>query len=103
MIAVTFPLISWPLWLFLILPSQAVLVRRLHDVDRSGWWALPMPLLIFSFVIILAMAQFTLAGEEAKQILIVIGIVLRLHIGQLALNQNAFRQPFCATTRVNEK
>ena len=24
----------------LLLPSLAVMVRRLHDTDRSGWWAL---------------------------------------------------------------
>lgn len=26
--------------LAVLLPSLAVLVRRLHDTDRSGWWAL---------------------------------------------------------------
>jgi uncharacterized membrane protein YhaH (DUF805 family) len=26
--------------LFNLIPSLAVLVRRLHDVDRSGWWLL---------------------------------------------------------------
>jgi uncharacterized membrane protein YhaH (DUF805 family) len=25
-----------------IFPSAAVTVRRLHDTNRSGWWALPM-------------------------------------------------------------
>jgi uncharacterized membrane protein YhaH (DUF805 family) len=25
-------------WLLLLIPSIAVGVRRLHDVDRSGWW-----------------------------------------------------------------
>ena len=28
------------LTLGLILPFTAVLVRRLHDIDKSGWWAL---------------------------------------------------------------
>ena len=27
-------------WLALTLPSMAVVVRRLHDVDRNGWWIL---------------------------------------------------------------
>ncbi len=27
-------------WLALIIPNLAVLVRRLHDTDHSGWWAL---------------------------------------------------------------
>ena len=26
--------------LFIFLPSLAVEIRRLHDVDRSGWWVL---------------------------------------------------------------
>ncbi len=26
--------------LFLLLPNLAVSVRRLHDLDRSGWWLL---------------------------------------------------------------
>ena len=25
-------------WLLLLVPSVAVGVRRLHDIDRSGWW-----------------------------------------------------------------
>jgi uncharacterized membrane protein YhaH (DUF805 family) len=29
------------IWILVtILPALAVLVRRLHDTDRSGWWAL---------------------------------------------------------------
>jgi uncharacterized membrane protein YhaH (DUF805 family) len=29
------------LWaIFIFLPSLAVMVRRLHDSDRSGWWVL---------------------------------------------------------------
>ncbi len=27
-------------WLAFIIPNLAVLVRRLHDVDHSGWWVL---------------------------------------------------------------
>lgn len=27
-------------WLAVFLPSLAVAVRRLHDIDRSGWWVL---------------------------------------------------------------
>lgn len=27
-------------WLALLLPSLAVLVRRLHDTGRTGWWVL---------------------------------------------------------------
>jgi uncharacterized membrane protein YhaH (DUF805 family) len=28
------------IWLGFFLPNLAVLVRRLHDTDRSGWWVL---------------------------------------------------------------
>lgn len=28
------------LWLVLLVPSIAVGVRRLHDIDRAGWWLL---------------------------------------------------------------
>ncbi|MDO8307544.1 MAG: DUF805 domain-containing protein [Actinomycetota bacterium] len=27
-------------WLVLLLPTLAVMARRLHDTDRSGWWIL---------------------------------------------------------------
>jgi uncharacterized membrane protein YhaH (DUF805 family) len=27
-------------WLVFIIPNLAVLVRRLHDVDHTGWWVL---------------------------------------------------------------
>jgi len=27
-------------WLGLFIPSLAVLIRRLHDTNRSGWWVL---------------------------------------------------------------
>ncbi len=30
--------VAWTL--FIIIPSLAVLVRRLHDTNRSGWWLL---------------------------------------------------------------
>lgn len=46
----------------LILPSIAVLIRRLHDTDRSGWWFWIMILPIIGSIVILV---FTLiAGDE---------------------------------------
>lgn len=38
--AVTTPVVSVLAWLALFIPNLAVLVRRLHDTDRSGWWVL---------------------------------------------------------------
>lgn len=34
------PVVAALVWLAFFLPNLAVLVRRLHDTDRSGWWAL---------------------------------------------------------------
>ena len=47
-----------------IVPAVAVLVRRLHDTGRSGWWAL------IGFVPVagaIALLVFTVADSEAKQ------------------------------------
>ena len=34
------PFIGWIYVLVLLLPNLAVTVRRLHDRDQSGWWAI---------------------------------------------------------------
>ncbi len=34
------PILSGIFVLGLLLPTLGVLVRRLHDIDKSGWWAL---------------------------------------------------------------
>ena len=47
-----------------IVPAIAVLVRRLHDTGRSGWWAL------IGFVPLagaIALLVFTVADSEAQQ------------------------------------
>lgn len=41
------------LGLALLIPSVAVLIRRLHDLDRSGWWALFMFLPILGTLLLL--------------------------------------------------
>jgi uncharacterized membrane protein YhaH (DUF805 family) len=38
--AVGTPVIAGLVWLAFFLPNLAVLVRRLHDTDHSGWWVL---------------------------------------------------------------
>ena len=38
-------------WLALIVPSLAVLFRRLHDTNKSGWWLLIALIPFGSFVI----------------------------------------------------
>jgi uncharacterized membrane protein YhaH (DUF805 family) len=34
------PVFTGLTWLAFILPNLAVLIRRLHDTDHSGWWVL---------------------------------------------------------------
>ena len=44
-----------------ILPSIAVLVRRLHDTDRTGWWFWIYLLPVIGLIVILV---FTLTGGD---------------------------------------
>lgn len=47
--------------LLILLPSLAVTVRRLHDIDRSGWWALVgvLPCVGLIFMLIWAATEGT--------------------------------------------
>ncbi len=45
----------------LILPSIAVLVRRLHDTDRTGWWFWIYLLPVIGLIVLLV---FTLTGGD---------------------------------------
>lgn len=49
-------LLSGIFGLALLLPSIAVTVRRLHDVDRSGWWYLIQLIPVVGFLVILYFA-----------------------------------------------
>lgn len=44
-----------------ILPSIAVLIRRLHDTDRTGWWFWIQLLPLIGLIVILV---FTLTGGD---------------------------------------
>jgi uncharacterized membrane protein YhaH (DUF805 family) len=44
-----------------ILPSIAVLIRRLHDTDRTGWWYWIQLLPLIGLIVILV---FTLTGGD---------------------------------------
>ncbi|RYF20411.1 MAG: DUF805 domain-containing protein [Oxalobacteraceae bacterium] len=68
--------LAWPLSLALLVPSLAVLVRRLHDVNRSGWWALPIPILLPALFFLYAMTLFDLGSEAGKQIILSAGVLL---------------------------
>lgn len=39
--------------LALLLPNIAVCMRRLHDIDRTGWWLLMMLLPIIGWIVLL--------------------------------------------------
>lgn len=45
-----------------IVPAVAVLIRRLHDTSRSGWWALIGPLPIVGGIILLV---FTVQDSDS--------------------------------------
>jgi uncharacterized membrane protein YhaH (DUF805 family) len=47
-----------------IVPAIAVLVRRLHDTGRSGWWAL---IGFVPLAVAIALLVFTVADSEAQQ------------------------------------
>lgn len=42
--------------LAVLLPSIAVLVRRLHDTGRSGWWALLMLIPLIGLIVLIVFA-----------------------------------------------
>ena len=54
------PVIGWILRLILLLPSLAVQVRRLHDMERSAWWLLLLvpPITIIGELVLLIMSIF---------------------------------------------
>ena len=54
------PVIGWILRLVILLPSLAVQVRRLHDMDRSAWWLLLLvpPITIIGVIVLLIMSIF---------------------------------------------
>lgn len=56
--------------LAVLLPGLAVSVRRLHDINRSGWW------MMILFVPVIAAAIVGATGFVASGILIVFGIVI---------------------------
>ncbi len=43
--------------LFIMLPSIALLVRRLHDTNRSGWWALIITIPFVNLILLVFLLQ----------------------------------------------
>lgn len=53
------------IWILVtIVPALAVLVRRLHDTGRSGWWALIGSVPVAGAIVLLV---FTVADSQAQQ------------------------------------
>ena len=50
------------LFLVMLLPSICVAVRRLHDIDRRGWWLLLSPLFIIIYLFLDLLANIFLFG-----------------------------------------
>jgi uncharacterized membrane protein YhaH (DUF805 family) len=55
---IDFKLLSSVYALAVLLPSIAVLVRRLHDTNRSGWWILLMLVPFIGAIVLLVFAVF---------------------------------------------
>jgi uncharacterized membrane protein YhaH (DUF805 family) len=52
-----FPVISAVVALALLLPNISISVRRLHDIDRTGWWFL-LTLTIIGSILLIVWACF---------------------------------------------
>lgn len=61
--------------LAVLIPSLAVLVRRLHDTERSGWWVV-WPIILSITAAILLIAGSTLHMEQT--FLMLLGLLLLL-------------------------
>ena len=53
----------WPVILTVLLPSLGVTVRRLNDVNRSGWWVL----LVFTLIGIIPLFYWCLIKESKSE------------------------------------
>jgi len=59
--------------LALLLPSLAVSVRRLHDIDRTGWWIVIFYVAVVVLAFVAIAAAFTGGAGIALAILLAIG------------------------------
>ncbi|MEK3884626.1 DUF805 domain-containing protein [Paenibacillus sp. PL2-23] len=57
-------ILTWLYSLAIFLPSLAVLVRRLHDTGRSGWWVLIGLIPLVGFIILLVFACMEGEGDN---------------------------------------
>ncbi len=57
------PVIGQLLWIAFLLPSIAVGVRRLHDINKSGWWYL-ISLTGIGVIVLLVFALIDSKGDN---------------------------------------
>jgi uncharacterized membrane protein YhaH (DUF805 family) len=63
----------------MIIPSFAVLVRRLHDTDRSGWWVVNYIILTVAmgfFAIFVSLITSYVPQTQAGSWLLIIGMII---------------------------
>jgi len=77
-IAIFAPPFGGLLILALMPPLLGVLVRRLHDTNRRGWWLLPPLLFMPPLLFLYACTQFTLGDETGRKIFMSIGVILAI-------------------------
>lgn len=77
-IAIFAPPFGGLLILALMPPLLGVLVRRLHDTNRGGWWLLPPLLFMPPLLFLYACTQFTLGDETGRKIFMSIGVILAI-------------------------
>ena len=57
-----------------LIPYIAVTVRRFHDVDYSGWWALGFPLLFVLCLVVFAFVAYLFGVENPTFIPIILSL-----------------------------
>lgn len=67
--------VSLLLAILMFFPGFSVAVRRLHDVDRSGWWLGGYYIVSFVYILILAFLGLDNLGEDATSATIVVGLL----------------------------
>ena len=40
-------------WIVTLIPSLALGVRRLHDINRAGWWLLLLSVLVIGWIVLI--------------------------------------------------
>lgn len=65
-------------WLITFLPYFAVTARRLHDINRTGWWVVYWPLIMLAPIFIVLLFFPDISEDSADNIwfLVIVGVVI---------------------------